>query len=444
MKVQRYFCFIRMVLICFAIVFSFICQPVFSSQAETFSCKTSISYLKGIVHLAMSKFDFSLQKKTLGKDQLRKEYERLNRDLEKIEEDQEEFQLQTRRFKSSYYSGVDQAKKFARIGEYMRNIKASANTTHIPYFANQIEVHIKEIERGIKSQTENIEERLKILEDFKKEAQSRIDSQTVTYFWWVMFNIRLSVLVVSPAVLRRIIQSNLDNPRVREYLGWNKGPVEEIDYLNLHGIIQELFKNEKYKYLFYGTLDMNHIIGLVNRFPEDVMFFVTKKLGLMAFNRMGERDYLMELSGDEKIFLDDELHNSLSLIGHDLDHTGPIFRVSNKFIRQVEKRIDRISDVKEREKVELVWFIFRHEDGNPFPHTVKIMRIFRRSYRGHIRQMMIADRRRFMSAKDLQEALPDDVDFNNPEQVEKFLEESADAFSNMLFSIKRYSIWFAP
>ena len=123
----------------------------------------------------------------------------LNGELEQIRNTQEEAHLKARGFKPSYYSGVDQAREFARVGEYVRNINADPYTTHIPYFANRIDSIIRNVERNIRSgeKLDSTIEKLRILEGFKEEAQQRIDSKKVTYEWWILFHLRLFILAVN-------------------------------------------------------------------------------------------------------------------------------------------------------------------------------------------------------------------------------------------------------
>ena len=154
---------------------------------------------------------------------------RLEQDLQAIRNSPQEPRLIEQGFKPSYYAGVDQAREFDRLHEYLQEIQADPKSTHIPYFADQVEKTISDFERGLRKQNVTgdkykikdpkfLEKRLKILEDFKKEARRRVENQDVTYDWWIKFNTKLSLLA-SPEALQHIPESRYTSPVERVKMG---------------------------------------------------------------------------------------------------------------------------------------------------------------------------------------------------------------------------------
>ena len=377
--------------------------------------------------------------RVLSAHKLRTENKKLHRDLEKIKNIDEETQLKEQGFKSSYYVGVNQAREFVRVREYIRNINADPHKTHIPYFSNQVYDHIREVERGIKVQTEDIAERLKILEDFKKEAQSRIDNQTVTYDWWVIFNIRLSALATLPSALRGVFEG--DSKKTHFSSEEQQIDFESIDYLKTHeGMKTALEQRFEYANSFVSS-NVGSLKLMMNLFPEQILFFGVNDFGYMAFNRMGDKNHFIQLSGKTEVFADGKVENSFTYALHDAGHAERNFPDDdNTIIDQMENKIQSISDVKKRGQAELAWFILRHEEGyyqffftdSIEEHEIAQEDVVRRAYRNGARQMMKKKIGNFIDPKDLRSALSQNVNPNNLQQVEEFIMESADILAEIV------------
>lgn len=87
----------------------------------------------------------------------------------------------------------EHAQQFLNLGERLRASNIDPKITHIPEFASDVPDHIEYFKKAIMEQ--GIEpERLDLLKSFEAEAMERINSQNVTYEWWVAFNHRLSIL----------------------------------------------------------------------------------------------------------------------------------------------------------------------------------------------------------------------------------------------------------
>ena len=154
---------------------------------------------------------------------------KLEKDLQAIRNSPQEPLLKEQGFKPSYYAGVDQAREVNRLHEYLREIQADLERTHIPYFADQVKKTISDFERGLRKQNVTgdrykikdpkfLEKRLKILDDFKQEARRRVENQDVTYVWWINFNTKLSILA-SPEALQHILASRYTTSAGRVKMG---------------------------------------------------------------------------------------------------------------------------------------------------------------------------------------------------------------------------------
>ena len=466
-------------------MFSYVCRANYASQSKVDSCENSFSQLiKSFNHFTnrfilpfqrkfgkkhSSEFDREIEQTNLPVlyddiiarqsrelEQIRStQADILNRDLEQIRETQEETQLQARGFKPSYYSGVDQAREFARVGEYIRNIKADPYTTHIPYYADRIDSLIRNVERGLRNgeKLDSTIERLRILGVFKKEAQKRIDNKKVTYEWWVLFHLRLFTLAMQYHFVKSKKEHYSDGKILMYYIRTHEG-----------------FRTHEGMKVFFNMMGKGYMelfTELMNGFPKDIMFFSTKDiLGYMAFNRMRSGDHFIGISWkDEKKFADGFTYESVSsFMMHDIGHAGSNFR-NERLIKQVEERINNISDVKKREKAELAWFIFRHERGyhshNSIPYleydisTIRVSQsrieegreifsggsnesVIMKILRNNMRNMLMSRKHSFMIDYDLKEVLPDNINPKKPEQVEKFLKESANILSDILFTVLKH------
>ena len=264
---------------------------------------------------------------------LRRADEKLQRDLKDIRESPQEPLLKAQGFRSSYYAGVDQAREFKRVQEYLEEIKAEEHT-YIPYFADQVEKIISDFERGFREQypvndpfySSFVRDRLRSLEVLKKSAREKIESQKVTYKWWVNFNLDL-VLLSEDIFPTNPLQVSASNMKLK-------------------------FKR------------------VAAKFPKHIMFFTTNELGVMAFNRMGETSYLIGVSGKNQT-VDGRFLPPSAFFAHDIGHIPfldngmyvPIY--TPNFLRgkegEIVNRLNNISNKSDREKAEFVLFMSWHE-----------------------------------------------------------------------------------
>ena len=123
-----------------------------------------------------------------------------NKSLEKIGSlnipaTHKEQKLREQGFKDEFIAGLDAAYYLKTLGQALARLRINPFRTHIVDFARQIPLHFQHIRRGIeKEQHEYTENKLALLDALEKEAQSKVDKESVTYAWWLNINERLSIL----------------------------------------------------------------------------------------------------------------------------------------------------------------------------------------------------------------------------------------------------------
>ena len=273
-------------------------------------------------------------------------YIQLEQDLQAIRNSSQELILKKQGFSPSYYSGVDKAREFKRVQQYLQEINADPKTTHIPYFASQAEQTIFEFKEGLKKQNQKntsfLEERLKFLEEFKKEAQKRIENQEVTYHWWANFNLRLALLA------------------------------EPTDHLPEYFVTSPPFKTHESIEKYFDRTLFKEFQDIKEMFPETIMFFSTDDFGIMAFNRMGAGSHFIGVSGNNKS-ADGLDRTPIGLFFHDMSHVissmysaelADNLKIKIKIkAKDIEKKLNDISNKSDRQKAEFAWFLFNHEFG---------------------------------------------------------------------------------
>ena len=187
-----------------------------------------------------------MEKGIVGDDLLRRANEELGEALQKIRQSPEELRLKKQGFKREYYRGVDQARELNAVARYLRTINADPKNTHIQYFSDQIDKTISDFEASFRKHNQDnpefLAERLKLLEDIKREARKRIKDQNVTYDWWANFNLRLPMIAEEPYFIQQILKMrsrkkliddlDLNNPtikaRVDTEIAYNRELAQEI------------------------------------------------------------------------------------------------------------------------------------------------------------------------------------------------------------------------
>ena len=182
---------------------------------------------------------------------------------------------QMRGYSDFYIAGLDHTMENLRLAQSIRerlgDESIDPNTLHIPEFAALIDEHITFIEEGIKSQKYGDEaDRLKVLEEFKFEAQQRKSLETVTYRWWFNFNLRLSILATS-----------YPNKLVTN---------DELEYF---------YKNWATGYDCYSSVYLRHVCVFLDGFPKRILIPTINNLGIMSINKTyGTGMHLIGLRND--------------------------------------------------------------------------------------------------------------------------------------------------
>ena len=465
----------------------------------------------------------------VGDDLLIRASRKLEQDLHTIRASPEEPLLEEQGFKVTYYRGVDQARESNAVARYLRTINADPKTTHIPYFADQIDKTISDFEQAFRKHNQDnpefLEERLAILEEIKKEARKRVADQNVTYDWWTNFNLRLPIIAEESDFILKLLKAKFNkNALARQEAGieipYNKKlsqKIEEVissypeekkrsetfqrlqkefEQLNPEEVLTEgaytsqkletimsnltdirttvdsrqeiLYKiaEEKGWHNIYNLTTYEETQGLLSeikgsnvlqnntfirgysytkeKFPEEIMFFTAEELGVMAFNKLEGKSYFVGISGNPEV-ADGLKMSTFRFFEHDLMHMSALSM--GEVPEKILERIDNIPSKSDREKAELALFMYRHEEGErDFSSHTRITEInfsqpqMRQSIVNDIKEdaqrMMTSGetKNRFFDPDDLQEVLPDSVNVNNKEEVERFLTESADVFADILLT----------
>ena len=227
-----------------------------------------------------------------------------------------------------------------------------------------------------------------------------------------------------------------------------------IDNLKTHEDmedIQEVLSNIAHKNLsMIGYLiDMPPFIRAKENFPEEIMFFTTDELGIMAFNKLEDKSYFVGVSGRPRT-ADGSKLNAFEFSNHDLFHIGEQQKMQMKGHQRILERIANISNPSDRETAEWALFMYRHEVG-PTVYAQKLRKYYTSAEthlsQSELRQLRVDIKKvtqemmnndditsRFFDPDDLQGMLPNSVNVNNEEEIRKFLNESADVFADILLA----------
>lgn len=474
-------------------------------------------------------------------DFLREAERKLKKSLEKIRESSQELLLQEQGYKHEYYKGFDLAREFNAVAEYLQEIEADSNHTHISYFADQLEKTITDFEKSFRKNHQNnfefLEERLKLLEAVKKEARKRIEDKNVTYDWFMLFHLRLIMITLEYdfilKVNQKIISNRLSDPAVREKVGieisYNKKLAQDIknemrDYpeskkeleffqrlkekferLNPSAVLfeeaytseelekilsrlnnlpfqeyaleraareKDLFNADNFNQVveekdLYNNIDalkthektkelltyfdsdnvgLRNFIRTKENFPQEIMFFTTSELGIMAFNELEDESYFVGISGIPKK-VDSNMMDSYLFFSHDLGHIGvvqPYYRDGMLLPQKIYEKIKNISNKSDREKVELILFLYRHEFPGFLPKLKEYyagveknlsqfeLRQLTANIKKSVQFLIVSSKGWFHPDGSLHMMLPESVNTNDKKEVERFLVESADIFSDIL------------
>ena len=270
----------------------------------------------------------SIKASTLAK----KQFELIeNNPLKKIDsfnipKTHKEQKLREQGLENELIAGMDVAHYLKALGQALVRSKINPFRTHIKDIARQIPSYFQHIRKGIElQQNEHTEKKLAILDALEKEAQSKVDNESVTYAWWLSVNERLSILV-SP------FEGKID-------------PKE--------------FSEQNYKV-------STEIIEVLQLFPELIILPTIHGQSTFSLNRFSFQGVApAELANHEKT-ADGDSHTPRQLFAHDLRHAIIGFGRKPKqqevaaFHDQLMIDVESL-EPKVRKPTEKVYWILTHE-----------------------------------------------------------------------------------
>ncbi len=244
----------------------------------------------------------------------------------------EEIRLTKQGYKAGYIGKLDQVGEWSALRKRLQELRANPYTTHIEHFADQIPIHIAYIREGIENHysvtntfTNSKMNQLRLLEGLEKEAKEAVARQTVTYYWWLMFNHKLSRVMVGHSTTHL--------------------PYEVRIYMD----------------------------PIISEFPVQIMIPVIsgENLGVITFNRASiEGVYPAGLINRRSIEADGITYNAETFYSHDFLHAG--FKGNRVhlgyslghllFHKRLLENIERLP-FELRKKAEAVYFLMTHENN---------------------------------------------------------------------------------
>ena len=234
------------------------------------------------------------------------------------------------------YSGIDEVIHLTRVGKSLKSEPVHPDKTHIEDFALAIDPAVAHIRKGIemyKHHRKAYLSKMRILSRFINEARLRRQERQVTYRWWLLFSLRLSILGMPYSKKTKAIA-------LRNEWQTHKG-------------MEGLLESEQAHF--------SQLLAIMNRFPEMIIIPTTAGLGLMALNRASAQGVApIELANHKKngqyaydYFMHDINHAQLGYgVNYGSWHAG----FHKGFLRAVEDL-----PAKDRLIVEMVYFWRGHE-----------------------------------------------------------------------------------
>ena len=180
----------------------------------------------------------------------------------------------------------------------------------------------------------------------------------MTYDWWATFLFRLSA-IGSTDNIAQVYLEEVIRMYERVSLSAEERDLYSIDTFRTHEKTQKwlshMFSNE-FK-LFAGIY---RFVQVKEKFPQEIMFFTTDELGIMAFNQLEDGHYLIGVTGSP-LRADGIDHGVFGFFQHDVLHIRP--SLGTGLPQKVLERLGNISNPSDRAQAELALFIYSHEDG---------------------------------------------------------------------------------
>ena len=235
----------------------------------------------------------------------------------------EEAKLKEQGFGPAWTKGLDKLNEWVAVHRQLKELKVHPRTTHVPYFADQIETHLGFAKVELDTPTNR--QQKKVLAFLNKEAKKAILEERVTYEWWLNFNFQISHLLSGERDISALSLVDLQNTSTHA--------------------------------------------SLIAQFPLRMAIpTIEGKLGIIAFNlAQSEGVYPLGLISSSKQ-VDGQFKNSREFIRHDIIHTerslqvtvrepSPGHRLKHKKILELIENLP----TKKRKQAELVYFVVTHE-----------------------------------------------------------------------------------
>ena len=243
---------------------------------------------------------------------------------------QQEKTLQEQGFGPAWTKGLDKLNEWVAVRKQLQDLKVHPRTTHIPYFSDQIELHLTFAREALG--TTFSKQQKKALVNLMKEARKTISKEKVTYDWWLSFNLQLSYLL-SP------LTSKDKDYDVGSYLK-TKSPfnvgIETIP---------------------------------ITQFPLQMAVPTIKgELGIITFNRaqsegiypLGLISRSKEVDGEDMTpikFIDHDIGHMDSNLSEVMEHHSSHYRLKHKKMLGLMENLP----TEKRKQAELVYFVLTHE-----------------------------------------------------------------------------------
>ena len=213
---------------------------------------------------------------------------------------------------------------------------------------------IQFIERGIRKQGLEVRDRLKLLEQLKREFHSQ--KSVLTYNWYAKFMFRLTILATTTNMRRNWIPE--------KGFDWVRGedPVP-VSRLNMHE------RSASYDTELYG--DILEFYETVNKkFPDHIYLPIASPFGLISLNTGKLAEHIVPLEVDNKKSVADGLEMvPIEKFLHDRVDNDSFFvpintrRKARLLYQYIQAKAGTLGK-EEREAVELVFFLFTHEENS--------------------------------------------------------------------------------
>ena len=258
----------------------------------------------------------------------------------------EEEILKAKGIRADYALGVDSANYMLKLGKKLREYNIDPARTHIEDFASAVPLHIEFARQSLEAQNVELSQRLQILNNFKKEAETRIKNQAVTYQWWLAWNFRLTVLLTTNTQRESLYKDN--------------------------NLIKWLLSTEFDISKFMNFRSKCFVIKLISQFPEKVALPTVADLGIIAMNRVFNVDNIFPLGivGTAQEEIDGRWMSPAEFFYHDIAHISlvatlfgenpfpPVFpRPFHDWL--IKKAYDL--PVHQQELLEYIYFMVIHE-----------------------------------------------------------------------------------